>query len=457
MKNILEFVDDLLNIEERRTTTAYKERGMGTNYVQSFPNDKSEPEVKKLAHKGFVTQDPEFADVYALTSKGSAKRASSFGRAAIKEKPSESGPGGVKHRARLRANDAMYGSHNRVKKSSDMATLTRGAVNASVDDFVGEVLNEAEPANLKDDSAKFWVKRASQTARQSKNPKSKWATWDAKNAKMSAEDALRKSPNRPRKNTDMSTLTKGVHTESSEGTTMNANEYADKLIKEALVNHGPNNITSNNTPGAPGGTERQMLGGELFGSVAWPLQMPNDEEGHQGMIGTINQQSGDGLGMTTMGKPYLLRGVNEAVNSLLSETEDEDDEPEETTEAEEEDDKKDDVDEEATDTVECLIESLNETGHDNFAQTINRMCEEGYTVEEYNAFVDILQRQELRESEGHTRRIPDELREGIVAFMAYAHELLEQAGGDHDNAGGPNNDDESMDLLRGNPVTPATV
>jgi hypothetical protein len=101
--------------------------------------------------------------------------------------------------------------------------------------------------------------------------------------------------------------------------TMNPDKIANAIIREAFTSGDRNNVTpDSNGLDDKGGTARQMLAGEWFGSVAWPFDQPSNSD-----FAKSNQLQAD---QSVSGQGELVTGgamesvATEIVDSLLEDS-----------------------------------------------------------------------------------------------------------------------------------------
>ena len=135
---------------------------------------------------------------------------------------------------------------------------------------------------------------------------------------------------------------------------MTPEQIAEELIREAFTSGDRRNTTQGNGMAEPGGTTRQMLSGEFFGSVAWPFDQstsPDFERSAQLQQAQAAQGQGE---FVTGGGDTLEDVATEIVDGLLE------DSPSYLYT---------DID-----SVGYLIQALRESGYDDMAEALVEIC-----------------------------------------------------------------------------------
>jgi hypothetical protein len=136
---------------------------------------------------------------------------------------------------------------------------------------------------------------------------------------------------------------------------MNPNKIANKIIREAFTSGDRNNTTPNNNDMyVRGGTQRQMLAGEMVGSVIWPFDQVSNPmydkladfemgQAHNGLFG----KTGSGSAMESVAVEIVDNLLEDSPSAILSDP----------------------------DSVGYLINEMYEAGYIDFAATLKDICE----------------------------------------------------------------------------------
>lgn len=110
---------------------------------------------------------------------------------------------------------------------------------------------------------------------------------------------------------------------------MNPNKIANKIIREAFTSGDRNNTTPNNNDMyVKGGLQRQMLAGEMVGSVIWPFDQTTNpmfdkladfelDQAHNGLFG----KQGKGTAMESVAKEIVDNLLEDSPSTIYSDTE----------------------------------------------------------------------------------------------------------------------------------------